>query len=68
MSLRHRGSVPWSRSLQAYRCPLNRVNSILLLLNVKDNVHETDGFFLNIAYNAVAYAFDSTDRRSGKLL
>jgi hypothetical protein len=41
---------------------------LLLQLNAKDNAEESDPFFLNVAYDAVVYAFVSLDGRSGKVL
>ena len=42
---------------------------LLLQLNAKDNaVEETDPFFLNMASDAVIYAFISVDGRRGKVL
>jgi hypothetical protein len=41
---------------------------LLLQLNAKDNANGSDPFFLNMAYDAVAYAFVSRDGRRGKFL
>jgi hypothetical protein len=40
----------------------------VLQLNAKDNADETAPFFLNIAYDAIGYAFLSPDGRSGEFL
>jgi hypothetical protein len=40
----------------------------VLQLNAKDNADETAPCFLNIAYDAIGYAFLSPDGRSGEFL
>jgi hypothetical protein len=41
---------------------------LVLQLHAKDNADETGPFFLNLAYDAVSYAFLSPNGRSGKFL
>ena len=51
---------PWFPDLEQWR--------LLLQLNAKDNADNDDQFSLNMAYDAVSYAFLSADGRSGKFL